>query len=121
MFHASGKPESNGMVEAFVKTFKHDCVRISPIPNANGALALIDGGMEDYNTAHLLFRLGYRSPREYIFLPIHRVSGLTGSTQGAEYYDVTFRARHPAGSRRAQITQTSQTLVWCWTVRKPPL
>ena len=59
-------PESNGMAEAFVKTFKRDYVRISPIPNAVSALAAIDHWMEDYNTIHPHSRLGYRSPREYI-------------------------------------------------------
>jgi len=59
-------PESNGMAEAFVKTFKRDYVRISPIPNAAAALALVDSWMEDYNTVHPHSRLGYRSPREYI-------------------------------------------------------
>ena len=59
-------PESNGMAEAFVKTFKRDYVRVSPIPDANTALALIDSWMEDYNTVHPHSRLGYRSPREYI-------------------------------------------------------
>jgi transposase InsO family protein len=44
-------PESNGMAEAFVKTFKRDYVRVSPIPDAAAALALIDTSMEDYNTA----------------------------------------------------------------------
>jgi putative transposase len=59
-------PESNGMAEAFVKTFKRDYVRISPIPGAAAALAAIDHWMEDYNTIHPHSRLGYRSPREYI-------------------------------------------------------
>ena len=59
-------PESNGMAEAFVKTLKRDYVRISPIPDAAGALALVDSWMEDYNTVHPHSRLGYRSPREYI-------------------------------------------------------
>ena len=59
-------PESNGMAEAFVKTFKRDYVRVNPIPNAIAALALIDSWMEDYNTVHPHSRLGYRSPREYI-------------------------------------------------------
>jgi putative transposase len=59
-------PESNGMAEAFVKTFKRDYVRINPIPDAAVALALIDTWMEDYNTVHPHSRLGYRSPREYI-------------------------------------------------------
>jgi len=60
-------PESNGMAEAFVKTLKRDYVRVSLIPNAAAALALVDNWMEDYNTAHPHSRLGYRSPREYIF------------------------------------------------------
>ncbi len=59
-------PESNGMAEAFVKTFKRDYVRVSPIPDPAAALALVDTWMEDYNTVHPHSRLGYRSPREYI-------------------------------------------------------
>jgi putative transposase len=59
-------PQSNGMAEAFVKTFKRDYVRVSPIPDAAAALALVDSWMEDYNTVHPHSRLGYRSPREYI-------------------------------------------------------
>jgi transposase InsO family protein len=59
-------PESNGMAEAFVKTFKRDYVRVSPILDAAAALALVDSWMEDYNTVHPHSRLGYRSPREYI-------------------------------------------------------
>ena len=59
-------PESNGMAEAFVKTFKRDYVRVGLIPDASAALALVDSWMEDYNTVHPLSRLGYRSPREYI-------------------------------------------------------
>ena len=59
-------PQSNGVSEAFVKTFKRDYVRVSPIPNAAAAMALIDSWMEDYNTMHPHSRLGYRSPREYI-------------------------------------------------------
>jgi putative transposase len=37
-----GSPESNGMAEAFVKTFQRDYVRVSPISNAAEALSLID-------------------------------------------------------------------------------
>lgn len=59
-------PESNGMAEAFAKTFKRDYVRVNPIPDAAAALALIDPWREDDNTVHPHSRLGYRSPREYI-------------------------------------------------------
>ena len=59
-------PESNGMAEAFVRTFKRDYVRVSPIPDAATALAAIEGWINDYNEVHPHSRLGYRSPREYI-------------------------------------------------------
>ena len=59
-------PESNGMAEAFVKTFKRDYVRVNPIPDARAALAAIPLWMDDYNDVHPHSRLGYRSPREFI-------------------------------------------------------
>jgi len=59
-------PESDGMAEALVKTFKRDYVRVHPIPNAVSALALIDNWMEDYITMHPQPRPGNRSPGEYI-------------------------------------------------------
>jgi transposase InsO family protein len=59
-------PESNGMAEAFVKTFKRDYVRVNPLPDAATALAAIGAWMDDYNEAHPHSRLGYLSPREYI-------------------------------------------------------
>jgi putative transposase len=59
-------PESNGMAEAFVKTFKRDYVRVSSIPDSDRALTLIKTWIEDYNTVHPHSRLGFRSPREYI-------------------------------------------------------
>jgi len=59
-------PESNGMAEAFVKTFKRDYVRVTALPDADAALAMLENWMEDYNTVHPHSRLGYRSPREYI-------------------------------------------------------
>jgi transposase InsO family protein len=59
-------PESNGVAEAFVKTFKRDYARISAIPNAAVALAAVADWMTDYNEVHPHSRLAYRSPREYI-------------------------------------------------------
>ena len=59
-------PESNGVAEAFVKTFKRDYVRIKPLPNAEAALAAISDWMTDYNAVHPHSGLAYRSPREYI-------------------------------------------------------
>lgn len=59
-------PQSNGMAEAFVKTFKRDYVRINTMPDAATALAAIGEWMDDYNEIHPHSRLGYLSPREYI-------------------------------------------------------
>ena len=51
-FRPVQSPESNGMAEAFVKTFKRDYVRVNPIPDASSALMRIDKWMEDYNSEH---------------------------------------------------------------------
>jgi putative transposase len=42
-------PESNGMSEAFVKTFKRDYLRVNPLPDAATALRQIAGWIDDYN------------------------------------------------------------------------
>ncbi len=59
-------PESNGISEAFVKTFKRDYVRINPLPDALTALRQIAGWFEDYNENHPHSGLRMRSPREFI-------------------------------------------------------
>jgi len=58
-------PESNGMAEAFVKTFKRDYVRITALPGADTALALIENWMEDYNTVRPHSALGNLPPAAY--------------------------------------------------------
>ena len=58
-------PESNGVAEAFVKTFKRDYVCINPLPNAATAIAATADWMTDYNEIHPHSRLAYRSPREW--------------------------------------------------------
>jgi transposase InsO family protein len=59
-------PESNGLAEAFIRTFKRDYVRINPLPDGDGVLRQLDGWFEDYNDNHPHSRLGMRSPREFI-------------------------------------------------------
>jgi putative transposase len=59
-------PESNGMAEAFVKTFKRDYVRVNPLPDATTALRQIAGWIDDYNEIHPHSGLRMRSPREFI-------------------------------------------------------
>jgi putative transposase len=58
-------PESNGMAEAFVKTFKRDYIRVNPTRRHNGAHSdrSLDGGTTRCTRTP---RLGYGSPREYI-------------------------------------------------------
>ena|GEM_PF-906092 len=46
-FTPVASPQSNGMSEAFVKTLKRDYIRISALPDAQTALRLIDGWIED--------------------------------------------------------------------------
>jgi putative transposase len=58
-------PQSNGMAEAFVKTFKRDYARVSPRPDAASVLRQLDNWFEHYNTVHPHKALGYRSPREF--------------------------------------------------------
>ncbi|UHS58221.1 transposase [Agrobacterium vaccinii] len=59
-------PQSNGMAEAFVKTFKRDCVLVNSIPDAKTAIAQLPLWFEHYNTLHPHKALGYRSPRELL-------------------------------------------------------
>ena len=59
-------PESNGIAEAFVKTFKRDYVRVNPLPDAHTVLRQIIGWFLDYNESHPHSGLGMRSPREFI-------------------------------------------------------
>lgn len=59
-------PQSNGMAEAFVRTFKRDYVRVSPCPDAQTVMAQLSKWFQHYNTVHPHSALGYRSPREFI-------------------------------------------------------
>jgi len=59
-------PESNGVCEAFVKTFKRDYVRVNPRPDAISVLQRVAEWFEDYNTAHPHSGLRMRLPREFI-------------------------------------------------------
>jgi hypothetical protein len=45
-------PESNGIAEAFVKTFKRDHVLVRPRPDTATMVAQLDSSFEDYNETH---------------------------------------------------------------------
>jgi putative transposase len=67
-------PQSNGMAEAFVKTFKRDYARVSPRPDAASVLRQLDGWFEHYNTVHPYKVLGYRSSRQFRKQPVQKTA-----------------------------------------------
>jgi putative transposase len=58
-------PQSNGMAEAFVKTFKRDYARVNPCPDAATVLRQLESWFDHYNRVHPHKSLAYRSPREF--------------------------------------------------------
>lgn len=58
-------PESNGMAESFVKTFKRDYVHMNPLHDAKTVLEKIPRWFQDYNEYHPHKGLKMKSPREY--------------------------------------------------------
>ena len=58
-------PQSNGLAEAFVKTFKRDYVEGAERRDAESVLAQLSGWIEDYNTRAPHSALGMRSPADY--------------------------------------------------------
>lgn len=59
-------PQSNGMAESFVKTFKRDYVYNHDRPDARTVLAQLAAWFEDYNEEHPHKGLQMRSAREFI-------------------------------------------------------
>ena len=59
-------PESNGMAESFVKTFKRDYVWLSDLKDARTVMSQLPKWMEDYNETAPHKALKMLSPREYI-------------------------------------------------------
>lgn len=58
-------PQSNGMAEAFVKTFKRDYARVCHRPDAATVLRRLGAWFDHYNRVHPHKALGYRSPHEF--------------------------------------------------------
>ncbi len=59
-------PESNGMAEAFVKTFKRDYAYISDLSSARRVMEQLEEWFEDYNNQAPHKGLKMLSPREYL-------------------------------------------------------
>ena len=58
-------PQSNGMAEAFVKTFKRDYVYLNDVSDAETVLRCLPIWIEDYNCNHPHSGLKIKSPREF--------------------------------------------------------
>jgi transposase InsO family protein len=58
-------PESNGMAESFIKTFKRDYVHLNDISDARTVMEKLPYWFEDYNEYHPHKGLKMRSPREH--------------------------------------------------------
>jgi putative transposase len=65
-FTPAASPQSNGMAESFVKTFKRDYTRINPLTDANTVLVALHRWFEDYNKNHPHSGLKWSSPRDFI-------------------------------------------------------
>ena len=61
-------PESNGMAEAFIKTFKRDYVSVHDLSDAKTVMALLPLWFEDYNNYHPHKGLKMRSPRDFMVM-----------------------------------------------------
>ena len=61
-------PESNGMAEAFVKTFKRDYVYLNQLETAESVMRRLPTWFDDYNELAPHRGLKMRSPREYMRL-----------------------------------------------------
>lgn len=72
----SYSPESNGMAEAFVKTFKRDYVWCGDLSDARTVMAKLPDWFEDYNERAPHKGLKMRSPRE--FLRVYNQMGVSG-------------------------------------------
>jgi putative transposase len=59
-------PQSNGMAEAFVRTFQRDYARVRPCPDAQTVLQSLSAWFTHYNEVHPHSALGYRSLRQFI-------------------------------------------------------
>jgi len=61
----SYSPESNGMAEAFVKTFKRDYVYVNDVSDAATVLRQLEGWFRDYNENAPHKGLSMLSPRQF--------------------------------------------------------
>ena len=75
-FTPVASPQSNGMAESFVKTFKRDYARINPLPDAETVLMALHRWFEDYNENHPHSGRKWRSPRDFIIAQSYTRQGV---------------------------------------------
>ena len=98
----SYSPESNGMAESFVKTFKHDYVYVADLWDAKAVLESLPKWFADYNEHHPHKGLKMLSPRQFRELTqTENVSGLTGATPFPVGRIVPNRWMHASSSARS--------------------
>ena len=71
-------PQSNGMAEAFVKTFKRDYAYVHDRSDAQTVLSQLSHWFEDYNEVHPHKALRLKSPREFIRSYLQPAAGPVG-------------------------------------------
>jgi transposase InsO family protein len=76
-----GSGPSNGIAEAFVKTFKRDYARLSILPDAATIIALLPVWFEDYNEVHPHSGLK-SSPQENFFASVLSATKLPVRSDG---------------------------------------
>jgi len=57
-------PQSNGKIERWHKSIKHECIRPNPPVSLEDARALVEGYVNEYNTARLHSAIGYITPTD---------------------------------------------------------
>lgn len=59
-----GEPETNGIIERFMRTLKEECIYLHRFRTLEEARAVLRAFVQRYNTQWLLQRHGYRTPAE---------------------------------------------------------
>src|SRR5205823_13650302 len=78
-------PESNGLAEAFVGTFKRDYLGDADLRDAESVLAQLGAWFDDYNTQAPHSALGIRSPCDYRALTLTAAIGAATASTTAPY------------------------------------
>jgi hypothetical protein len=88
-------PESNGLAEAFIGTFKRDYVEGAELRDAETVLAQVGGWFADYNTQAPHSTLGMRSPHDYRAMMLR--STVDAATPSPATPDLAQDVRSPGG------------------------